>query len=47
MATNATEDSAGAADSPGLLADVFARVGGPDKVEVFADVMIDIGADAG
>ena len=36
-----------ASSSPGLLADVFARVGGPDLVEVRADVMVEIGVNAG
>eukprot|EP00931_Biecheleriopsis_adriatica_P086353 TRINITY_DN61045_c0_g1_i1.p1 TRINITY_DN61045_c0_g1~~TRINITY_DN61045_c0_g1_i1.p1 ORF type:complete len:627 (+),score=107.93 TRINITY_DN61045_c0_g1_i1:39-1919(+) len=34
--------SAGSATSPGLLADVFARVGGPDTEVVSADVMFQV-----
>jgi hypothetical protein len=32
---------------PGLLADVFARVGGPDSGEVRAEAMVVLGGDAG
>eukprot|EP00466_Bigelowiella_natans_P009852 jgi/Bigna1/76518/fgenesh1_pg.41_\ len=33
---------AGKGENPGIIQDVFARVGGPDTEEVFADVMINI-----
>lgn len=33
---------AGSASTPGVLSDVFARVGGPDTVEVQAEVMVEI-----
>lgn len=35
---------AGDADAPGLMSDVFARVGGPDEVEVSTDVMVHLRA---
>ena len=35
---------AGDADAPGLMSDVFARVGGPDGVEVSTDVMVHLRA---
>jgi hypothetical protein len=44
---SAATPTASAAMSPGLMSDVFVRVGGPDKVEVMVEVMIDIGDDAG